>query len=42
MGFVVKVVLGFEYTMFAGDSMHNVTSPSWGFYTEGVDMDNRF
>jgi hypothetical protein len=39
MRLFVKVVFGFEYTMFVGDSMHNATSASQSFYTHGVNMD---
>jgi hypothetical protein len=42
MGFVIEVVFGFEYTTFAGDSMHNTTFASHSFYTQGVDMDIQF
>jgi hypothetical protein len=38
-GFAIEDVFGFEYTMFVGDSTHSVTSKSWNFHTQGLDME---
>jgi len=40
MGFVVKVIFGFEYKVFVRDSTHNATSVFQSFYTQGVNMDS--
>jgi hypothetical protein len=39
MGLAIEDVFGFEYTMFAHDSMHSATSGSWRFHAQGLDMD---
>lgn len=42
MGFIIKDVFGFEYTMFANNSTCNAIVGSQSFHARGLDMDCQF